>query len=580
MASEYTIRIGGAAGQGMQFIGAVLAKILSRTGYHVFTHQDYMSRIRGGHNFYQIRLADHPVATPRNKIDILLALNDQTIEIHAKDLNQGGLVLYDPASVKQEYTRPHFLPVPFKKITTDELDLDPVMATSVAVGAVLGVLGENDIGEFADIVPAFIPIASDGVIASQCSAAQAGLDFVQKKADAEKKLASIKVQRPQNNRALINGNHAIALGALLSGCKFYSAYPMTPATSIMLYLSSKAKDYGLIVEQAEDEIAAINMALGASFGGVRSMTGTSGGGFALMTEGLSLAGITETPVVIAEVQRPGPATGLPTRTEQGDLFFVLFGGHGEFVRVVFTPGTPEQAMLLTNKAFYLSEKYQIPVIVQSDQYLADSQWTFDELNRGLLQYENFRLQELELSKIKSLYRRYAYTENGISPLAIPGASEHLVVVDSDEHDQDGHIIEDAETRRLMVEKRFHKRLPLIKQEIATPSFHGHEQPEILLVGYGSTFGVMREAVDNLSVRQKIAMLHFSEVYPFPLSTTFDYVELLRSAKQTFCVENNASGQFAQLLRMETGFECGVRINKFDGRPFDIDNLMGEINGYL
>jgi 2-oxoglutarate/2-oxoacid ferredoxin oxidoreductase subunit alpha len=377
----------------------------------------------------------------------------------------------------------------------------------------------------------------------------------------------------------MNGNQAIGMGALVSGCKFYSAYPMTPATSIMLYLISKAEKYGVVVEQAEDEISAINMALGASYAGVRAMTGTSGGGFALMTEGVSLAGITETPIVIAEVQRPGPATGLPTRTEQSDLFFVIFGGHGEFPRVVFTPGTPKQALFLTNKAFHLAEKYQIPVIVQSDQYLADTQWTFEEIDIESLQYEDFRLCGSALSKTDS-YQRYAYSENGISPLAIPGSSKHLVVFDSDEHDQDGHIIEDGKTRNLMVEKRYHKKIPLIRQEISPPTFYGAEKPDVVLIGYGSTFGVLKEAVEHLADEHKIAMLHFSEVYPFPMRNDFDYVKMLNEAEFTICVENNVTGQFAKLVRMETGVEFKENINKFDGRPFGLDNLLGEINAYL
>ena len=578
MANEYTIRIGGAAGQGMQFIGGLLAKCFSVAGFYTFTHQDYMSRIKGGHNFYQIRIANHPVASSRNTIDILLALNQESIEIHARDLNQGGLVLYDPKIIKQHYSQPGFIQIPFTDITT-ELDLDKVMASSVAAGAILGAIGLETILDFSKIIHSFIPVSSEGVVASQTNAAQAGLDFVVQNLDSNKRFRPIESIEQDKKLILMNGNQAIGMGALASGCKFYSAYPMTPATSIMLYLISRAEQYGVVVEQAEDEISAINMALGASYAGVRAMTGTSGGGFALMTEGVSLAGITETPLVIAEVQRPGPATGLPTRTEQSDLFFVIFGGHGEFPRIVFTPGTPEQALFLTNKAFHLAEKYQIPVIIQSDQYLADSQWTFDDINSDLLQYEDFRLRGPELFNTES-YQRYAYSENGISPLAIPGASKHLVVFDSDEHDQDGHIIEDAETRNMMVEKRYHKKTPLIRQEIAPPSFYGARNPDIVVTGFGSTFGVIKEAVEHLVDAHKIAMLHFSEVYPFPMRNDFDYVEMLNKAKLTLCVENNVTGQFAQLMRMETGFEFGARINKFDGRPFGLDNLIGEINAYL
>jgi 2-oxoglutarate/2-oxoacid ferredoxin oxidoreductase subunit alpha len=578
MASEYTIRIGGAAGQGMQFTGGLLANFLSNTGFHVFTHQDYMSRIKGGHNFYQIRFANHPITSSRSSIDILLALNQETIKIHARDLSKDGRILYDPDTIHSDFSQPEFLPIPFAALIA-KLELDQVMLTSMAAGAILGYVGFKDLAEFTKIITRLIPGMTEGVIASQEASAQAGLDFVVDNVAAEKRFTPIHLPQAQKSLLLLNGNEAIGLGALVSGCKFFSGYPMSPATSLMTYLASKAKTHGIIVEQAEDEISAINMTLGASYGGVRAMTGTSGGGFALMTEGISLAGITETPIVIAEVQRPGPATGLPTRTEQSDLLFVIFGGHGEFPVVVFTPGTPEQALFLTNKAFHLAEKYQIPVIIQSDQYLADSQWTFESLATDLLQYQNFRLQGQELAEMKS-YQRYACTEDGISPLAIPGDSKHLVVVDGDEHDQDGHMIEDASSRNMMVKKRYHKKFPLIKEEISPPSFHGVQQPEIILIGYGSTFGVMQEAVDHLADDHKIAMLHFSEVYPFPPQKIFDYVETLNKARLTICIENNASGQFAQLMRMETGFQFGVQINKFDGRPFELDYLLGEINGCL
>lgn len=578
MANEYTIRIGGAAGQGMQFIGSLLAKCFCDAGFYTFTHQDYMSRIKGGHNFYQIRIANHPVTSSRNTIDILLALNRETVEIHTQDLTDDGLILYDPQSINHHYSQPEFIQIPFSDIIT-ELDLNKVMVSSVAVGAILGSIGLETILDFAKNIHNFIGVASGGVIASQTSAAQAGLDFVLENIGSKRCFPPIKLTEKNKNNILINGNQAIGMGALLSGCKFYSAYPMTPATSIMFYLISKAEKCGVVVEQAEDEISAINMALGASYAGVRAMTGTSGGGFALMTEGISLAGITETPIVIAEVQRPGPATGLPTRTEQSDLFFVIFGSHGEFPKIVFTPGTPEEALFLTNKAFHLAEKYQIPVIIQSDQYLADSQWTVDDINIELLPYEDFRLRGPDLTKSES-YQRYAYSENGISPLAVPGASKHLVVFDSDEHDEDGHIIEDTRTRNMMVEKRYHKKIPLIKEEISPPSLYGSKKPDIVMVGYGSTFGVIKEVVEYLADEQIIAMLHFGEVYPFPLRTDFDYVEMLNKAKLTFCVENNASGQFAQLMRMETGFEFDAKINKYDGRPFGFDYLLGEINAYL
>jgi 2-oxoglutarate ferredoxin oxidoreductase subunit alpha len=378
---------------------------------------------------------------------------------------------------------------------------------------------------------------------------------------------------------LIAGVDAIGFGAVASGCKFLSAYPMTPSTGIMNYLAGKEKEFGIVVEQAEDEIAAMNMALGASFAGVRAMTATSGGGFALMVEGLSLAAMTETPVVIGLGQRPGPATGLPTRTEQAELQFALYTAHGEFPRIILAPGTPEQAVFLTNKAFDLTEKYQVPAFVIFDQYLADTQWTYAEIDLKKLVYNDYRLRADALAGLSG-YKRHAYTESGVSPLAIPGESNHVVVTDSDEHDEDGHIDEDAGTRKSMVEKRILKKLPLIRREIMPPLLYGPDKPEVVLVGWGSTFGIIKEAVDELSPNRNVAMLHFSEIYPFPQTDRFDYLSLLNSARKTICIENNATGQFARLMRAETGYVFTSAIQRYDGRPFTLEGLLGELNGHF
>jgi 2-oxoglutarate ferredoxin oxidoreductase subunit alpha len=295
-------------------------------------------------------------------------------------------------------------------------------------------------------------------------------------------------------------------------------------------------------------------------------------------EGVSLAGMTETPVVIALAQRPGPATGLPTRTEQGELLFALHAGHGEFPRVIFAPGTPEQAIHLTNKAFDLAEKYQIPAFVLTDQYLADSSWSYDTLDLEKMRNVDYRVRG-DAFRALSTYKRHAFTGSGISPFGVPGDAPHLVVTDSDEHDEEGHIIEDAETRRRMVEKRLLKKLPLIKAEIDPPSFHGSDKPEVVIVGWGSTYGVIKEAIEELSARN-IAMLHFSELYPFPDIEKFDYLALLRKAKLTICIENNATGKFASLMRSETGYAFGAQILKYDGRPWTVDALRGEIDAHL
>jgi 2-oxoglutarate ferredoxin oxidoreductase subunit alpha len=570
---DYSIKIGGEAGQGIQTIGDTLSKVFSRCGYHVFTHQDYMSRVRGGHNFYQIRVSDREISASRGPIDILVAFDSESILLHGGELSEIGLVVYDSAAIKEKYDGPQFFDVPLLDLATKGGG-DKIMVNTVATGTILGMLGlGTDI--FLDILRDTLGKKGEPVFEANVRAAQAGHEF----AGRECLRCEFSASAIGPKKMLIGINEAVGLGALASGCKFYSAYPMTPSTGIMLYIASKAREYGVIVEQAEDEIAAINMALGASFAGVRAMTGTSGGGFALMVEGLSLAAMTETPIVIALAQRPGPATGLPTRTEQGDLLFALHAGHGEFPRVIFAPGTPEQALFLTNKAFDLAQKYQIPVFILTDQYLSDSQLTYDELSLDKLAYVDWRATESEMDGLKE-YKRHLLTDYGISPFARPGASRHLVVTDSDEHDEDGHLIEGAPTRIQMVDKRLFRKMPLIRSEIAPPVFYGESKPDIILAGWGSTYGIMQEAVHSLSDTKKIAMLHFSEIFPFPSNHGFDYLEILKKAKMTICVEQNASGQFGQLMRAETGFEFTGKINRYDGRPFLLEELLGEIDAYI
>jgi 2-oxoglutarate/2-oxoacid ferredoxin oxidoreductase subunit alpha len=557
-------------------IGGALAQVFSKIGYHVFTHQDYMSRVRGGHNFYQIRFSDQKISASRETVDILLALDLNTIEIHKKSVRNEGFILYDSEIAKKKFEEPEFIDIPFRKIALD-VGKNSVMANTVATGAVLGLL---DLGLEAlkKILRQAFKKKGEEVIQENIACAEAGYNYARTNCP---RCEAFGIREPEYRKLmLIDGVHAIGMGALMSGCKFYSGYPMTPSTGILDYMASRAEEYNLVVEQAEDEIAAINMAIGASFAGVRAMTGSSGGGFALMVEGLSLAGMTETPIVIAEMQRPGPATGLPTRTEQADLLFVLYAAHGEFPRVIFEPGTPEQAFYLTNRAFELAEKYQIPVFIQSDQYLVDTEWTFENFDLEHLIYNDYRMREKNLEGLED-YKRYKYSNKGISPLAVPGeAGKHLVVADSDEHDEEGHIIEDSETRIKMVQKRLLKKLPLIKKEIEAPLLYGDPSPKIVLIGHGSTYGVIKEVVDTIPKDQKVAMMHFSQIYPLPERERFDYIELLENADLTICIENSATGQFAKLMRSETGFEFSHQISKYDGRPFTIENLKEELHAYI
>jgi 2-oxoglutarate ferredoxin oxidoreductase subunit alpha len=574
---DYSIKISGEAGQGIQTVGGTLARLFARAGYNVFTHQDYESRVRGGNNFYQIRLSDSPVMASRDRIDVLVSLNKEGISRYESELSENGIIVYDSLALKQKHEGLHFLDVPFVKLALEHGG-NKIMANTVATGSVLGMLAMK-LDMLYEIIRVTFRKKGEDTVKGNINAAAAGHDFAVKNCPRCSFAAGDGGRSPMLAKMLIAGNEAIGLGAVASGLKFYSAYPMTPSTGIMNYIAGKEKEHGIIVEQAEDEISAINMALGASFAGVRAMTGTSGGGFALMSEGLSLAGMTETPVVIALAQRPGPATGFPTRTEQGDLQFALYTAHGEFPRIIFAPGTPEQALYLTNKAFDIAEKYQIPVIIITDQYLADSQWTYEGLDLSGIKYTDYRLRGNEFENL-SEYKRHAFTDTGITPLGVPGDSGHLVVTDSDEHDEEGHIVEDAETRIKMLDKRLFKKFPLIREEIAPPLIYGNNRPEIVLVGWGSTYGIIREAVDMLSQANSIAMLHFSEVYPFPGVEEFDYLSILRNAKISICIENNATGQFARLVRSETGHEFKVKINKYDGRPFTLDSLLGELNAYI
>jgi 2-oxoglutarate ferredoxin oxidoreductase subunit alpha len=506
-------------------------------------------------------------------VNILVALDRQGIVAHEKELSGDGMVVYDAATLKEKVERPAFLHVPFTEMAI-KLGGSKIMSNTVATGAVLGMLG-MDLTIAREVIKDELKKKDEQVIKANLDAVEVGHEF----AVRECLRCSFTLAPVGQKKLLITGDEAIGLGAVLSGCKFYSAYPMTPSTGIFNFVAGKALECGIVVEQAEDEIAAINMALGASFGGVRSMTASSGGGFALMVEGLSLAGMTETPVVVGLAQRPGPATGFPTRTEQGELLFALYAGHGEFPRVIFAPGTPEQAIYLTNKAFDLAEKYQIPALVLTDQYLADSGWSYETLNLEKLRNADYRLRGDSFRNLQS-YKRHAFTANGISPLGIPGDGPQLVVTDSDEHDEEGHIIEDAETRRKMVEKRLLKKMPLIKAEMGPPSLHGgSDKPDVVLVGWGSTYGVMKEVLERLAPRNA-AMLHFSEIYPFPSSEKFDYLALLRSAKRTICIEHNAMGKFASLMRSETGYVFDAHILRYDGRPFTVESLSGEIDAHL
>ena len=559
--------IGGEAGQGVQSVGHVLAKVLARGGYHVFADQDYESRVRGGHSFFRVRAGEAETRAISELVDMLVALDKESIDLHQKEMSDQGIIIFDADKAKNIEANSSFLAVPLERLAQESAK-NKLMMNTVALGAALGVTG-YDKQILSNVISEYFSAGDVGK--ANVAAAAAGYDYVKTnfKRDFSYKLTTL----GDGKRLLLSGNEALALGALAAGCKFMAAYPMTPTTPIMEYLASKAKDFDIAVVQPEDEIAAVNMVIGASFAGVRSMTATSGGGFCLMVEGLGLAGMTETPIVVVLGQRAGPAIGLPTRTEQGDLEFAIHAAHGEFPRAVLAPASVEDAFWLTIKAFNLAEKYQTPVILITDQYLASSYATVERfdlskvtIDRGLL------LSKEELIKLGE-YKRYKITESGISPRAIPLEGGALVVTDSDEHNEEGHLIEDAKTRTAMMLKRMRKMEGLIK-EIARPRVYGATQPDITLLGWGSTYSAIKEAVD-LAMNDGLAvnLVHFNEIWPFPAEAT---ARALQGAKKIIAVENNATAQLAHLLRAETGYLVAGKILKFDGRPFSPAHILKQL----
>ncbi len=557
---EVNILVGGAAGQGMETVMNLLGKALVREGYSIIYTKDYMSRVRGGHNFSRLRIAAGTPWSTVKAIDIMVALNEETYRLHAADLVPSAKIIYDPGLFSLPQDEARGIPVELTKL--GEEAGGKVMSNTVAVGALLVLLGLDTSAVEKLLQETFV--TKEGVAEKNIRALKAGYETASRHCQA---CFTLPAKSDDTKRLFIDGNQVLGMSALAGGCRFLSAYPMTPSTGVMNYLAAKSKDYPVVVEQAEDEIAAINMALGASYAGVRSLTCTSGGGFSLMVEGLSLAGMIEVPLVIIVAMRPGPATGLPTRSEQGDLEFVVHAGHGEFPRAVLSATSHEDAFYRLNKAFELADRYQTPVLFLSDQNFADTHRSLEPFAFDRLGYNRFIASEGEFERP---YQRYRLTESGVSPRILPGVFPgEVVLVDSDEHDENGHIIEDAKTRRLMVDKRMRKQAALAG-EMDEPDLYGDPHPELLLIGWGSTYGVIRETVDALSASgTKAAMLHFSDLWPLPrkrLST------LLPEVQRSYCVENNACGQLAALIRRETGLQVGGTILKYDGRPF----LPGEI----
>lgn len=553
---EYNILIGGSAGQGLDTLSDFLERSIKKFGFYVFSNKDYMSRVRGGHNFIQIRFGENKIYSHKNELDLILALDENTISYHKDRLKDDGIIISDK-SIKNEYKKIIKLPL---IETAKGLSLSKAF-TSVAAGVILKYFSMD----LENIDKYFSSKLSEDIRNKNIQAVKLGYDLIESKHKMQ--------GNDLSDHILINGNNAIALGAIAGGLDFYSAYPMTPATSIMTYLAKKQVETGMVVDQAEDEIAAINFAIGASYAGARAMTGSSGGGVSLMVEAFGLAGITETPIVIVDSQRPGPATGLPTRTEQSDLSFLLTASQGEFPRILISVRNAEDAFYKTVKALNLADKYQTVVILLTDQYLADSNITIPKYNLNNIEIERYISNGEELKEDEE-YKRYKVTQSGISPRMIPGNSKNQVVlVDSDEHTEESHITEEAEVRNAQMEKRM-KKLELIKKDIEEPEFIGKEDLEILLLGFGSTYGALKDAVEELNNQgEKVGALSFGDIYPLPEEGLRKYA---KQAKIIINVEQNFTGQLGKLITQETGILMTYSILKYDGRQICGNDIVARL----
>jgi len=552
---NYNILIGGAAGQGMDTISDFLEKILKLKGYNVFSNKDYMSRVRGGHNFIQVRFGDEPVYSHSPKLDFIFALDKNTLDIHLKRLSTEGIAIVDEG-IDSEDNRVKKLPL--KKISL-ELKLSKALGM-VGLGAILKFFGIS-LDKVEEVFPKKFAAEIREI---NIKALSKGYELVNKKYELKPSF--------KEENLLLDGNTSIALGALAGGLNFYCGYPMTPATSVMTYLSKKQLQAGIVVEQVEDEIAALNMAIGASYAGARAMTGSSGGGVALMVEAFGLAGITETPIVVLDSQRPGPATGLPTRTEQSDLSFLLTASQGEFPRAVLSVRNAEDAFYQTFKALNISEKYQTLVVLLTDQYLADAKVTVPYFDLDKLAIDRGKWREADFLEGEE-YKRYLLTDDGISPRIVPGKIKgQTVLVDSDEHNEDSHITESEEVRIEQMKKRM-KKQKLIERDIEEPIYMGSEKPEVILIGWGSTYGALKEAVELLNkADDRFGALSFGDIYPLPKKTLEKFKEKVKFIN----VEQNFTGQLGKLVTQETGILMDSSILKYDGRQISGYELFERI----
>ncbi len=552
--NELNIVIAGEAGQGLQAVESLLSKAFRKEGYYVFSAKEFMSRIRGGSNSVLLRVSSCPTRAWSERAEICIVFDGKAIPHLTKRIQQQTFVLADGA---KESGNHRFVEVPLKNLAKDAGG--PIFINTIAAGILWGILnGRRETIE--GVIRTIFGAKKPEIIDKNLAAVEGGMTLGKELKDSGRVVLAMPPREKNQGSLYLNGAEAVSLGAMTGGCNFVSAYPMSPATGVLAFLAKYGREFGIVVEQAEDEISAANMVLGAWYAGGRGLTTTSGGGFSLMTEAVSLSGMTETPMIIILAQRPGPATGLPTRTEQGDLNLALHAGHGEFPRVLLAPGNLEQAYTLAREAFHVADNCQVPVILLVDQYLMDSRYDVKDIPVPDVPPKN------AIVRTTPDYRRYALTETGISPRGVPGWGKGLVGVDSDEHGEDGHITEDLDLRVQMVDKRLRKLSVLLKKALPA-EWIGPEEARHVVVCWGSTLEIVREAVSCLG-REDVAVLHFRQI--FPLSEEFR--ESLERAGCRILLEGNATGQFGELLTKQWRIDWHHRILKYNGLMFSIEEV--------
>ena len=574
---DFALAIGGAAGQGIATPGNILARLFTHRGLRLNAYNAFQSIIRGGHIFLTMRISDQEIYTHGDHLDMLLCLNQDTMTRHLGLMRSGGSVIFDSDKIKpgESPEGVQLCPLPIKALSNKSRN--KVIQNTIALGVSTYLMG-LDFDALGNSLKLQFGRKGDAVIEENTTAARAGYDYAAEHFEAY----PVPVARGPKHLALWTGNEAMAMGGAAAGVKFYTAYPMSPATGVLHWMAQNARELGIMVRQAEDEIAVANMAIGAAHVGARAMSATSGGGFALMTEAIGAAAMMEIPVVFINVQRAGPSTGVPTKTEQGDLWQVLGASQGDFERLIVAPTNALDSFNIIPDLFNLCDRYQCPGIVITDLLIAEGTFSVDpddldfqpKIDRGEL---------ITSGEGNGEYLRYAITESGVSPRALPGLEGFVHVVATDEHDQDGVLISDEFTnphkRRRMVEKRARK-IANLADQIAPPTLEGAADADVTLIGWGSTYGVIKEAVAQLADKGVTANhLPIRWIVPFHVQAVTDIVN---NAKRTIIVENSFSGQFYRYLRSETGLTIDGHIRKYDGEPFMphhvVDGVLEQLAG--